>query len=158
MEEKLTHIDTKGNAKMVDIGAKEITRRIARASALVRMSPKTLDAIRENRLKKGEALSVARLAGILGAKKVDELVPLAHTIPLDHVSVNFGFQDNGIRVTAEAASTSRTGVELEAITSAMLASLAIYDMAKAIDRGMEITSVRLDYKSGGKSGTWTREE
>jgi len=155
--DELTHIDGEGRASMVNVGDKPVTRRVARASALVRMAAGTAEAIKGSRLGKGEALAAARLAGILAAKRVDELIPLAHTLPVDHVSVDFEFIDEGLVARAEASATARTGVELEAMLAAAMAAMTIYDMAKAIDRGMLIERVQLEYKAGGRSGTWERE-
>ena len=152
----LTHLDQDGSASMVDVGDKAITRRLARASAFVRMAPETLRAVREGDLPKGEVLGTARIAGIMAAKRVHELIPLTHALPLDHVDVTFETRDEGIRIKTQAAVNARTGVEMEALTAAAIAALTIYDMAKAMDRGMSITDLRLEAKSGGRSGTWER--
>ena len=143
---------------MVDVGDKPATRRLARASALVTMARTTREAIREGNLPKGEVLGTARIAGIMAAKRVHELIPLTHALALDHVVVNFSFVDAGVRVETEAAVTARTGVEMEAFTAASVSALTIYDMAKAVDREMTITDLRLEHKSGGRSGTWDRKE
>ena len=153
---KLTHIDETGKAKMVDVGSKEITRRVAKASARVLMAPETLTAIRENKLKKGDLLGVARIAGIMAAKKVDSLIPLTHPLPIDHAAVEFEFQEKALVIKTEVAVSAKTGVEMEALTAASVAALTVYDMAKAIDRTMEITDLRLDAKSGGRSGNFER--
>jgi len=153
---KLTHIDDFGNARMVDVGEKPITRRLAVASGRVRMAPATATAIREGAIKKGDVLAVARIAGIQAAKRASDLIPLSHPLPLDHVSVDFEVQADAVLIRASASVESRTGVEMEALTAVAGAALCIYDMAKAIDRGMEITEVRLEQKSGGRSGEWSR--
>lgn len=154
---KLTHIDADGSARMVDVSSKEPTLRVAIASAFVSMRPETADQIREANLPKGDVLGVARLAGIMAAKQTSTLIPLCHGIPLDVLDVNFEIRDTGIDIRTEARSTGRTGVEMEALTAASVAALTIYDMAKAIDRGMRIESVQLLEKHGGKSGSWTRQ-
>jgi cyclic pyranopterin phosphate synthase len=143
---------------MVDVGAKPITRREAVARCAVRMEPSTLVAITGGTLKKGEALATARLAGIMAAKRTFELIPLCHQIPLESVEVNFSRDPDGKRLQVEtrALTQARTGVEMEAMVAASVAALTIYDMAKAIDRGMTIEDVRLVMKSGGRSGTYSR--
>ena len=153
---KLTHLDDEGQARMVDVGAKDVTRRVARAEVRVAMAPATAAAIRDSQLKKGDALGTARIAGIQAAKQTHLLIPLAHPLPLDRVTVEFAVEDDGVRIATAAAATARTGVELEAMTAAAVAALTIYDMAKAIDRGMEIGALRLLSKTGGKSGDWER--
>lgn len=153
-----THLDRSGAAKMVDVGQKEATHREAVAQACVKMEAATAEAILDNRNKKGEVLQVARLAGIMAAKRTDELIPLCHGLPLESIEVAFEFADaTRLMVTATARVTAKTGVEMEAMTAASVAALTIYDMCKAIDRGMEIEHVRLMRKSGGKSGTFQRE-
>ncbi len=154
----LTHIDSKGCARMVDISGKKSTLRKARASAFVRMEPETQEKIQQGNLPKGDVLTTARIAAILAAKRVDELIPLAHSLPLDHVEVDFFFEEGGIKIATAAAVRARTGVEMEALVAAAVAALTIYDMAKSIDRHMTIDDIRLEYKSGGRSGTWTREK
>jgi cyclic pyranopterin phosphate synthase len=154
---KSSHLDEKGKARMVDVGAKKVTRRKAEASALIKMRPEVIEAIRKNTLAKGDVLNTARLAGILAAKKVHELIPLTHQLALDSVSVAFEFEKNGIRIKTEILVHAKTGAEMEALTAASVAALTIYDMAKSMDRGMEITDLRLERKSGGKSGTWKRK-
>lgn len=153
---KLTHIDEQGRAKMVDVGEKAVTRRRAVAEGVVKMKPATAKAIRENTLKKGDALATARLAGIQAAKRTPDLIPLAHPLPLDHIAVELTVGKAEVRIRAEAAVTARTGVEMEAMCAVAGAALCIYDMAKAIDRGMEIGGIRLLEKSGGRSGEWRR--
>ena len=145
---------------MVDVGGKDATRRAATATAVVRMSAETLALIRSNTLKKGDALAVARVAGIMAAKRVAELIPLCHTLPLSRVDVDFEFDEaNGaIRITASAATAAQTGVEMEALTAASLAALTLYDMAKSSDRAMTIDSVRLLEKTGGTGGDYRWSE
>jgi cyclic pyranopterin phosphate synthase len=150
----LTHLDEHGNAHMVDVGGKAETARIAIASGRIRMSPEALAAIRDGDVPKGDVLAAARIAGIMAAKKTAELIPLCHPLALDSVGVDFAFEDDGVRATATASLTGRTGVEMEAMTACSIALLTIYDMAKAIDKGMIMEDVRLIEKRGGKSGTW----
>lgn len=157
-EGKLTHIDERGAARMVDVAGKPATHRRAVAEAVVRMQPATLAMIVEGRAPKGDVFAVARVAGIQAAKRTWELVPLCHPIPLASVSVDLVPEDGLVRITADAATEAATGVEMEALTAAAVAALTLYDMCKAVDRGMEIGPVRLLEKSGGRSGTWTREE
>ena len=150
----LTHLDEQGNARMVDVGGKAETRRVAIASGRIRMSAEAHSAIREGNAPKGDVLGAARIAGIMAAKKTAELIPLCHPLSLDAVTVDFAFEDNAVRATATASLTGKTGVEMEAITATSVALLTIYDMAKALDKGMVIEDVRLIEKRGGKSGTW----
>jgi cyclic pyranopterin phosphate synthase len=150
----LTHLDEQGNARMVDIGGKAETARLAIASGRIRMSATALEAIRGGTAPKGDVLAAARIAGIMAAKKTAELIPLCHPLSLDAVTVDFAFEDDAIRTTAIASLTGRTGVEMEAITATSVALLTVYDMAKALDKGMVIEDVRLIEKRGGKSGTW----
>jgi cyclic pyranopterin monophosphate synthase len=152
---KLTHLDEAGNAAMVDISDKDATVREAIAEGRIAMSAGALAAIREGVVKKGDVLATARIAGIMAAKKTSELIPLCHPLALSKVAVDFDFEDGGIRVTALARLTGQTGVEMEAMTAASVALLTIYDMAKAVDKAMVISGVRLLSKSGGKSGDWT---
>lgn len=151
---KLTHLDEAGNARMVDIGAKTATQRIAVASGRIRMSKAALAAIRDGNVPKGDVLATARIAGIMAAKKTAELIPLCHPLALDAVTVDFTVEEEGVRATAKASLTGKTGVEMEAITATSIALLTIYDMAKALDKAMTIEDVRLIEKRGGKSGTW----
>jgi cyclic pyranopterin phosphate synthase len=153
---KLTHIDPEGKARMVDIGGKPVTRREAAASCLIRLGPATLGLVRANRIAKGEVLNAARLAGIQAAKRTSELIPLAHPIPIDGVEVGTEILKTGIRVRCRVLAEARTGAEMEALTGAAVAALTIYDMVKAVERGAEIVRLRLDFKSGGKSGTFRR--
>jgi cyclic pyranopterin phosphate synthase len=156
----LTHIDASGEAHMVDVGEKAETIRIATAEGHVRMRPETLDLIRQGNSKKGDVIATARLAGIMAAKQTANLIPLCHPLMLTKVSVDIA-EDSalpGLRVTATAKLTGRTGVEMEALTAVSVACLTIYDMAKAADKAMEIGGIRLLEKSGGKSGDFRREE
>ena len=155
---KLTHLDEAGRARMVDVGAKDVTSRTAVAEGFIAMKPETLALIRSGGAPKGDVLAAARIAGIMAAKKTGDLIPLCHPISLDSASVNFAFGDACIEVTASVSLSGRTGVEMEAMTAASVALLTIYDMAKALDRAMVIEGVRLLSKSGGKSGDWTAPE
>jgi cyclic pyranopterin monophosphate synthase len=152
----LTHYDTAGRSRMVDVSAKPATLRKAVAEARVRMQAKTLRAIRQN--PKGDPLEIARIAGIGAAKKTAELIPLCHTLLLTHVDVDASVVHGGIHIISEVRSTGPTGVEMEALTAAAVAGLTIYDMCKAMDRGIEIGGLRLVEKSGGKSGRYIRKQ
>ena len=151
---RLTHLDDSGSAHMVDISAKADTVREAVAEGRILMTAAALTAVREGSAKKGDVLATARIAGIMAAKKTSELIPLCHPLMLSKVSVDFAFEDDGIRITTLVRLTGQTGVEMEAMTAASVALLTIYDMAKALDKGMVISGVRLLSKSGGKSGDW----
>lgn len=151
---RLTHLDPQGHARMVDIGGKQATARVATASGRIRMSAEALAAIRSGTVPKGDVLAAARIAGIMAAKKTAELIPLCHPLALDAVELDFSVHDDAVRATATASLTGRTGVEMEALTAVSVALLTIYDMAKAIDKAMVIEDVRLTAKSGGKSGEW----
>lgn len=151
---ELTHLDAQGKARMVDIGGKAPTRRVAVAGGWIRMTAAALDAIRDGAVPKGDVLAAARIAGIMAAKRTADLIPLCHPLALDAVTVDFIFEDNAVRATASASLTGRTGVEMEAMTATSVALLTIYDMAKAIDKGMVIDEIRLVEKRGGKSGHW----
>ncbi|HJQ23806.1 MAG TPA: cyclic pyranopterin monophosphate synthase MoaC [Blastocatellia bacterium] len=155
---RLTHIDDEGRARMVDVGDKPVTSRTAVASGFVRMAAATVQAIREHRTPKGEPLEVARLAGIMAAKRTSELIPLCHPLPLTHADVQLEVGDDGIKITATARTDGKTGVEMEALTAAAAAALTIYDMCKAIDKAMEITDIRLEAKTGGRSGDFHRTD
>ena len=148
----LTHIDEQGHARMVDVSGKEVTKRVATARAVVTMQPETLAKIRQNELAKGDALGVARVAGVLAAKRTDELIPLCHSLPLSDVSVDFEFGDGQLMIRTSATTLAQTGVEMEALTAATVAALTVYDMAKAVDKRMTIDQVHLVSKTGGKSG------
>jgi cyclic pyranopterin phosphate synthase len=154
---ELSHVNDRGEARMVNVGLKADTLRKAIATGGVRMLPDTLSQIRRNQVKKGDVLAVARIAGIMAAKKTPELIPLCHTILLNEVSVEFEFVDEDyIRIIATAESSGKTGVEMEALVAASVSALTIYDMCKAVDRGMSVENVQLQEKSGGKSGTYNR--
>ena len=155
----LTHVDAEGRARMVDIGEKPETARTARAEGSISMSIEALDAIEQNRLAKGDAIATARIAGVMGAKRTADLIPLCHPLALTDAGVDIEIDRSlpGVRISAWASTRGRTGVEMEALTAASIALLTIYDMAKALDREMVISGVRLTEKSGGKSGTWKRD-
>ena len=154
----MSHLDAGGASRMVDVGEKEVTVRHARASGRVRMSADTLQMVSHGTPAKGNVLEVARLAGILAAKRTAELIPLCHLLPLDVVAVSFRFPDaTTVEIEAEARATARTGVEMEAMVAVSVAALTIYDMCKAVDRGMTIEQVRLEEKSGGRSGHFVRQ-
>jgi cyclic pyranopterin phosphate synthase len=154
MTARLTHLDETGAARMVDVGAKPETPRSAIATGRIRMTAEALAALCDGSGPKGDALAAARIAGIMGAKKTAELIPLCHPLALDAVTVEFDREDAAIRVTASASLTGRTGVEMEAMTAACVALLTLYDMGKALDKAMVIEGVHLLAKSGGKSGEW----
>ena len=155
-EPGLTHLDSSGAARMVDVGEKKVTAREARAEAWVSMSAEALGLITAGAVPKGDVFSTARLAGIMAAKRTSELIPLCHPLKIDSITVNFEVDEGGsrVRVESRARATDRTGVEMEALVAAGVAALTVYDMCKAVDRGMEVASLRLVHKSGGKSGTW----
>jgi len=152
-----THFDDKGDSHMVDVGEKGITERVAKAVAVITMQPETLKLIQDGNAKKGDVLGVARLAGIMAAKKTADLIPLCHPLALTHVGIVFNILDaeNSIEAVATCKLKGRTGVEMEALTAASITVLTIYDMCKAVDRGMIISSTRLLEKSGGKSGSYS---
>jgi len=155
-----THFDEDGNAHMVDVGGKPDSRRVAIAEGWILMSKETLDLIRSNAVKKGDVLGIARIAGILAAKKTADLIPLCHPLALTHVSVDLATdpERSAVRCQVRAETRGPTGVEMEAICATQVALLTVYDMCKAVDRGMTIVDVRLAEKSGGRSGTWRRHE
>ena len=153
---KLTHIDEQGRAKMVDTSEKQITARRAVASARVLMSAETIAAIRTNTTPKGDPLETARLAGVMAAKRTPELIPLCHLLPLTHVNVNAEVRDEGVYLESEVSTKAQTGVEMEALTAVSVAALTVYDMCKALDKSMTITDIRLELKTGGKSGDYKR--
>ena len=155
---ELSHLDEQGRVAMVDTSAKETSVRRALASARVLMSPATLQAVRAGRTPKGDPLETARIAGIMAAKRTAELIPLCHPLPLTHVEVRAELTDYGVRIEAEAATRAQTGVEMEALTAAAIAALTVYDMCKAVEKGIRITDVQLEEKTGGKSGDWKRPE
>jgi cyclic pyranopterin phosphate synthase len=156
----LTHLDAQGRARMVDVGDKPVTQREAVARGHVSMQPETLRLIREGLTKKGDVLAIAQLAGIMGAKRTAELIPLCHPLPLDRVDVELELDEGHSRVniTATAKTSARTGVEMEALTAVSVAALTLYDMCKGVDRGMRIEAIRLARKQGGRSGTLVLEE
>ena len=154
---ELSHVNKKGEAHMVNVGDKADTMRQAVASGRITMLPATLEKIKENSLAKGDVLAVARVAGIMAAKRTPDLIPLCHPILISEISVDFDLAADSIGITARATSTGKTGVEMEALTAVATAALAIYDMAKSIDRGMVISDIRLESKTGGKSGTYRRK-
>jgi len=154
MAKKLSHYDNSGRARMVDVSAKSATRREAEASAFVVMKPEVLAALPHN--PKGDALEVARLAGIMAAKRTAELIPLCHPLPLSLVDVDLRLCENGVAITSKVTTTAETGVEMEALVAASVSALTVYDMCKALDKGIEIRDVVLERKSGGKSGDYRR--
>ena len=160
MSDGLTHLDEQGRARMVDVGAKSITARVCVARAEVRMAPATLERIAEGTLPKGDVLAVARLAGIQAAKRTSDWIPLAHPIPLDALEVELEIDRASccVRIRAVARAQARTGVEMEALVAVAAAGLALYDMCKAVDRGMTLDAVRLVEKQGGKTGHWMRPD
>ena len=151
---ELTHLDAQGKARIVDVGGKAETQRVAVAEGLIAMSAEALAAIRDGAVPKGDVLAAARIAGIMAAKKTAELIPLCHPLALNAVTVDFAVEAGAVKVTASASLTGRTGVEMEALTAASVALLTIYDMVKALDKGMIISGLRLLEKRGGKSGDW----
>ena len=157
MTEKLTHFDERGAARMVDVAAKAETHRVAVAGGSIRMLPATLELVRSGTAKKGDVLGVARIAAIQAAKRTSELIPLCHPVPLTSVTIDFSIDDSAARIDCRASveCTARTGVEMEALTAVQVALLTIYDMCKAVDRGMTMDGIRLLEKRGGKSGTYT---
>ena len=155
--ESLSHFDERGASRMVDVGGKDVTVRRARASGRVRLREETVRLIRDRQLAKGDVIEVARLAGIMASKRTAELIPLCHLLPLDSVTLTFDFPDaTSIAIEAEAKATAHTGVEMEALVAVSTAALTIYDMCKAIDREMVVEQVRLEEKSGGRSGRFVR--
>jgi cyclic pyranopterin monophosphate synthase len=158
MSGELTHFDAQGASRMVDVGDKPVSDRMAKASGRVVMQPATLARIQQRGFAKGDVLEVGRLAGIMAAKRTSEIIPLCHPLPLDAVAIGFQFPDDRtVKIEAEVRVTAKTGVEMEALTAVSAAALTIYDMCKAIDRGMIIQDVRLDEKAGGRSGHFMRE-
>ncbi|MBP39674.1 MAG: cyclic pyranopterin monophosphate synthase MoaC [Chloroflexi bacterium] len=155
----LSHIDESGKARMVDVGSKDVTERVASAGCEIHMQQSTLDLIRSGGFDKGDVLGVARLAGVMAGKKTSDLIPLCHPLALNQITIDFGDVETGIglTVTSTARTSGKTGVEMEALTAASLAALTIYDMCKAVDRAMRITDIRLLSKSGGKSGDYVAE-
>ena len=160
MSEKLTHLDDEGRARMVDVGAKPDSERTAIARGAVLMQPETLRLIRDGAIKKGDVLTIARIAGIMAAKKTSDLIPLCHPIPLTHLEVVITLDETAIcaHITATARTIGKTGVEMEALTAVTAAALTIYDMAKAVDRSMRLTDIRLVEKTGGQHGDYRAED
>jgi cyclic pyranopterin monophosphate synthase len=154
---ELTHIDEQGKVKMVDTSSKSITSRRAVASARVLMMPETIASIKAHQTPKGDPLEAARLAGIMGAKRTADLIPLCHPLPLTHIDVQATVEATGVYLEAEVATNAQTGVEIEALTAVSVAALTIYDMCKALDKGITITDIRLESKTGGKSGDYKRK-
>lgn len=152
----LTHVDAQGQAAMVDVSAKGATVREATAGAFVAMTPQTVAIVRAGGLNKGDALGVAKIAGIMAAKKTSELIPLCHPLALTGISVELTLEEGGVRIRSNVKTADRTGVEMEALTAASVAALTVYDMCKAVDKGIRIESVELISKIGGKSGGWSR--
>jgi len=153
----LTHVDSAGHARMVDVSGKDVTARSACATGRVRLSAAAVAALRTGEVPKGDALAVARIAGIAGAKRTPDLIPLCHPIGLHGVTVDLAVTDDGVDITAVARTADRTGVEMEALTCVMVAALALVDMVKAVDKRTTVTDVRVTAKSGGRSGDWTRD-
>ncbi len=154
---ELSHFDASGASRMVDVGDKAVTRRVALASGQVRMAAETLALIRDKRAAKGDVLEVARLAGIMATKRTADLIPLCHPLPLELVTIDFSFADDQtLRIEATGQVEAKTGVEMEALTAVSVAALTVYDMCKSVDRGMSIGPIRLEEKTGGRSGHWKR--
>lgn len=154
MPKKLSHYDSAGRARMVDVSAKAATKRTAAADSFVAMKPTVLKALPKN--PKGDALEVARLAGIMAAKRTSELIPMCHPLPLAHIDVTLRLCKNGVAITSQVTTTATTGVEMEALTAVSVAALTVYDMCKALDKGIEIREIALERKTGGKSGDYVR--
>lgn len=157
MANPLTHLDDAGSVHMVDVGGKAVTQREAVASGRIVMSQAAATAIREGATAKGDVLAVARVAGIMAAKRTAELIPLCHPLPLTRVAIDLTVEDSGISATATCATDAKTGIEMEALTAVTVALLTVYDMAKALDKRMEISDIHLISKTGGKSGDWSRD-
>jgi cyclic pyranopterin phosphate synthase len=153
---RLTHVDASGAARMVDVSAKDVTTRVAVATGQVLVSPTVVGLLRGEGVPKGDALGVARVAGIMAAKRTPDLVPLCHPLAISGVAVDLTVADDAVQITATVRTTDRTGVEMEALTAVSVAALTVVDMVKAVDKGAVISDVRLESKSGGKSGDWTR--
>ena len=152
-----THLDEHGRVAMVDTSAKEVSVRRAISSARVLMSSETVAALRANRTPKGDPLETARIAGIMAAKRTAELIPLCHPLPLTHIDIQASLEEDGVTLTAEISTKAQTGVEMEALTAVSVAALTVYDMCKALEKGMTITDIRLERKEGGKSGDYERQ-
>jgi len=160
LDDRLTHLDKQGAARMVDVGAKPETERVAVAGGAVYMQPETMRLIREGAIKKGDVLTVARLAGIMAAKRTSDLIPLCHPLPLTHIEVDLTLDEeaNAVRIVATAHTFGKTGVEMEALTAVTVAALTVYDMAKAVDRAMRLSDIRLLEKHGGQHGDYVAEQ
>lgn len=158
MADELTHLDETGAARMVDVSGKEVSVRQATATGRLRTTPEVVALLRGDGLAKGDALAVARVAGIMGAKRTPDLVPLCHPIALHNVTVDLSVLDDGVRIVATTRTADRTGVEMEALTAVAAAGLTLIDMVKAVDRGAVLTDIRVEEKSGGRSGTWLRKD
>jgi cyclic pyranopterin phosphate synthase len=155
----LTHFDSEGASRMVNVGDKPVSGRTARASATVRMAASTLALIRDKRAAKGDVLEVARLAGIMATKRTPDLIPLCHPLPIESVTIDFAYVDEAtLRIDATVQVEAKTGVEMEALTAASVAALTVYDMVKSVDRGISIERIQLEEKSGGRSGNWKRDD
>ncbi|MFF0548453.1 cyclic pyranopterin monophosphate synthase MoaC [Streptomyces sp. NPDC004311] len=155
-ESRLTHIDEAGAARMVDVSGKDVTTRTARASGRVLVAPRVIELLRGEGVPKGDALATARIAGIMGAKKTPDLIPLCHPLAVSGVKVDLSVADDAVEILATVRTTDRTGVEMEALTAVAVAGLTVVDMVKAVDKGAVITDVRVEEKTGGKSGDWAR--
>ncbi|NUQ99651.1 MAG: cyclic pyranopterin monophosphate synthase MoaC [Streptomyces sp.] len=155
-QDHLTHLDEAGAARMVDVSAKDVTTRTARATGRVLVAPRVVELLRGEGVPKGDALATARIAGIMGAKRTPELIPLCHPLALSGVTVDLAVADDAVEISATVKTTDRTGVEMEALTAVSVAALAVVDMVKAVDKGAVITDVRVEAKTGGKSGDWHR--
>ncbi|MBC9716863.1 cyclic pyranopterin monophosphate synthase MoaC [Streptomyces sp. TRM66268-LWL] len=155
-QDRLTHIDEAGAARMVDVSGKDMTERIARASGRVLVTPQVISLLRGEGMPKGDALATARIAGIMGAKKCSDLIPLCHPLDIAGVKLDLSVADDAVEIQATVKTTGRTGVEMEALTAVSVAGLTVVDMVKAVDKGAVITDVRVESKSGGKSGDWSR--
>lgn len=153
----LSHFDVSGRARMVDVGDKAETERVAVASGRVRMQPATVDLVREGRAAKGDVLAVAQVAAVMGAKKTADIIPMCHPLMLTRVDVAFALDDDAVRIETTVATKGQTGVEMEALTAVATAALTIYDMLKAVDRGMRVEDIQLERKEGGRSGLWVRD-
>ncbi|MGV2918441.1 cyclic pyranopterin monophosphate synthase MoaC [Streptomyces alfalfae] len=156
-QQRLTHLDEAGAARMVDVSAKDVTARTARASGRVLVSPRVIELLRGEGVPKGDALATARIAGIMGAKRTPDLIPLCHPLAVSGVKLDLHVADDAVEILATVKTTDRTGVEMEALTAVSVAALTVVDMVKAVDKGAVITDVRVEEKTGGKSGTWNRE-
>jgi cyclic pyranopterin phosphate synthase len=154
----LTHVDAAGAARMVDVTGKDVTSRVATATGVMRTTAEVVELLASNGLKKGDALAVARVAGIMGAKRTSDLVPLCHPLPISGVTVDFSLDGSDVAITATVRTSGQTGVEMEALTAVTVAGLTLHDMIKAVDPAAVLSEVRLERKEGGKSGIWTRPE